>query len=206
MKPKAVVFDIGNVLVTWAPERMYDQLMSQAAREALFARVDLHGMNDRIDRGAPWRETIYRTAELFPEDRALIRLWHDRWIEMASPLIEHSWRLLRALKANAVPVFALSNFGRESFAYARTIYPQLDEFDRRFISGHMGVIKPEPEIYAMLEAQTGLGGAELFFIDDRLENIRAAQLRGWQGHLFVNPAELAGELHALGLLNASQTC
>ena len=205
MKPKAVVFDIGNVLVTWAPERMYDQLMPQAAREALFARVDLHGMNDRIDRGAPWRETIYQTAEQFPEDGAWIRLWHDRWIEMASPLIEHSWRLLRALKANAVPVFALSNFGRESFAYARTIYPQLDEFDRRFISGHMGVIKPEPEIYAMLEAETGLAGTELFFIDDRLENIRAAQARGWQGHLFISPAKLAEELHALGLLNASQT-
>lgn len=201
MKPKAVVFDIGNVLVTWAPERMYDQVLPRAAREALFAKVDLHGMNDRVDRGAPWRETVYETAKRFPEDAALIRLWHDRWIEMASPLIAHSWRLLRALRAQGVPVFALTNFGRESFAYARTIYPELDEFDRRFISGHLGVIKPEPEIYAMLEAETGLSGPDLFFTDDRVENIAAATSRGWRGHIFVDPAGLAATLVQLGLLS-----
>ncbi len=205
MRPKAVVFDIGNVLVTWSPERFYDQLMPQAAREALFARVDLHGMNNRVDRGAPWRETVYEMAQQFPDDAALIRLWHDRWIEMASPLIAHSWRLLRALKAKRVPVFALSNFGRESFAYARTVYPELDEFDRRFISGHMGVIKPEPEIYARVEAETGLSGVELFFIDDRVENIVAARGRGWQGHVFETAAKLAAALVQMGLLSEIQS-
>ncbi len=205
MRPKAVVFDIGNVLVTWVPERMYDQLMPRSTREALFARADLHGMNDRVDRGEPWRETIYATAAKHPEDAHLIRLWHDRWIEMASPLIAHSWRLLRALRAKGVPVFALTNFGRETFAYARTAYPELDEFDQRFISGHMGVIKPEPEIYAMLEAETGLSGPELFFADDRAENIAAATSRGWQGQVFVDPAGLAAELVRLGLLSEVET-
>ena len=194
-QPKAVIFDIGNVLITWNPERLYDQLLpDRSAREALFEAVDLHGMNDRIDRGAPFKETIYAEAEKHPEYRELIRLWHDRWIEMASPLIDDSWTLLRSLRGQGVPVHALSNFGIESFAYAETVYPMLAEFDTRFISGHMGVIKPEVRIYEMVEDALGLTGADLFFTDDRADNIAAAQARGWQTHRFETPAALAEAL------------
>ena len=198
--PRAVIFDIGNVLITWAPERLYDAVMGDAqARARLFAEVDLHGMNDRIDRGAPFRETIYAEADRHPGHRDLIRMWHDRWIEMASPAIEPSWTLLRRLRAAGVPVFALSNFGIDSFAYAETKYPELAEFDRRYISGHMGTIKPEARIYEMVEADSGLAGAALFFIDDRADNIAAAQARGWQTHHFVTPRALEEALRAAGL-------
>jgi 2-haloacid dehalogenase len=200
IRPRAVVFDIGNVLVTWAPERLYDQLLPRAEREALFERAGLHAMNDRVDRGAPWKETVYAKAEEFPEYRDVIRAWHDRWIEMASPLIPHSWHLLRQLKAAGVPVFALTNFGRESFDYALGVYPELAEFDRSYVSGRMGVIKPEAAIYEMVEADCGLKGSELFFTDDRAENIEAAVARGWQAHRFTEPAGLAAELVRLGLL------
>lgn len=203
--PKAVIFDIGNVLITWAPERLYDRVMpDRAARVAFFATVDLHGMNDRIDRGEPFRETIYATAEKYPQYRDLIRLWHDRWIDMASPRIPHSWHMLHALQETGMPVFALSNFGKESFDFALTQYPELGDFDMRFISGHMGVTKPDPEIYARVEKATGLAGPQLYFIDDRLENIEAAQARNWQGHLFTTPAHLAADLVAMGLLTASK--
>lgn len=203
-RPEAVIFDIGNVLITWNPERVYDEVLpDRAARDRLFEAVDLHGMNDRIDRGAAFRETIYEVAQNYPEYEALIRLWHDRWIEMASPPIEASWSILRDLRERDVPVFALSNFGIESFAYAETQYPQLGEFDRRFISGHMGVIKPEAQIYEMVEQATGLSGAQIFFTDDRADNIAAAEARGWQTHRFTDPetgpSALADALRATGL-------
>lgn len=200
-KPEVVIFDIGNVLITWHPERLYDQLLPDpAAREALFAKVDLHGMNDRIDRGAPFKETVYAEAEKHPEHADLIRAWHDRWIEMASPLIDDSWTLLRRLRAQGTAVHALSNFGIESFAYAETVYPMLSEFDRRFISGHMGVIKPEARIYEMVEEALGLSGAQIFFTDDRADNIEAAQSRGWQAHQFKAPKALATALADRGVL------
>lgn len=198
--PRAVIFDIGNVLITWNPERLYDEILpDKAEREALFKAVDMHGMNDRIDRGAPFRQTVYDEADKHPRFRDLIRLWHDRWIEMASPVIEESWVILRALRAQSIPVFALSNFGIESFAYAETRYPQLKEFDARFISGHMGVIKPEARIYEMLEQETGLSGADLFFTDDRADNIVAAKARGWQGHVFDGADGLRTALTKTGL-------
>ena len=203
-RPEAVIFDIGNVLITWNPERIYDQVMpDRAARERLFDTVDLHGMNDRIDRGAPFRDTVYSVAQAYPEYEALIRLWHDRWIEMASPPIEASWQILRDLRDRGIPVFALSNFGIDSFAHAETHYPQLGEFDRRFISGHMGVIKPEARIYEMVEEATGLSGQQIFFTDDRIDNLEAAAARGWQTYRFADPgsgpAGLAEALRCAGL-------
>jgi 2-haloacid dehalogenase len=198
---RAVVFDIGNVLIEWQPERYYDTIMTPEERREMFAAVDLHGMNDVIDRGGPFRETIYAEADKHPRWREAIRLWHDDWIRLASPVIPHSLRLLRALRAKAVPVFALSNFGIGSFAYARTQYAFLDEFDRTWISGRMGVIKPDAKIYALAEADCGLAPTELLFTDDRAENIAAAASRGWGTHLFVGPEGWAARLVAEGLLS-----
>ncbi len=198
--PEAVIFDIGNVLIRWDPDQLYRQLVPDpAARRALFETVDLEGMNDAVDRGQPFRETIYATAERYPEHRDLIRAWHDRWIEMASPAIPESWALLRRLRGEGIPVFALSNFGRESFAYAETVYPELAEFDRRFISGHLGCIKPDPRIYQIVEEESGLAGPALFFTDDRADNIDAARTRQWQAHHFSEPQGLRAALQAAGL-------
>lgn len=199
--PSAVVFDIGNVLVAWDPAFVYDPLLPDpAARKAFFERTGLHEMNLDIDRGAPFRETVEARAAAHPEDAALIRAWHDRWPEMFRPAIDGSFHLLRILKSRGVPVHALSNFGAETFELACTVYPALTGFDIPVISAHEGTIKPEPRIYEILEARSGLSGPEIFFTDDRPENIAAARARGWQAHLFRNPEALALELVELGLI------
>lgn len=201
---EAVIFDIGNVLIEWQPERYYDAIMPRARREAMFAEVDLHGMNDAVDRGAPFRETIYAWAERYPAWRDEIRLWHDDWIKMAAPVIPHSVRLMQALQAKGVPVFSLTNFGIGSFDYACTFYPFLRDFDRPYVSGHMGVTKPEPRIYEMLQADSGLSGAQLLFTDDRADNIATAHTFGWKTHLFEGPAGWAARLVAEGLLSLEE--
>lgn len=204
MTIEAVIFDIGNVLIEWNPERYYDRVIGEDRRKRMFAEVDLHAMNDRVDRGEDFTATIYETAEAYPEWRSEIRQWHDNWIELASPVIQPSVTLLRALRAQDVPVFALTNFGIGSFAYAETQYPFLAEFDRRYVSGHMGVIKPDPRIYEMVEEDCGVAPGHLLFADDRQDNIRMAASRGWQTHLFEGPDGWADRLVAEGLL-AGQT-
>ncbi|WP_420859658.1 HAD family hydrolase [Marivivens marinus] len=200
MPVEAVIFDIGNVLIEWQPERFYDAAVGAARRRAMFAAVDLHGMNDRIDRGENWRMVVEETAATYPEFATEIMLWHDRWIDMASPAIDHSIRLMRALRRAGVPVFALTNFGKETFARASLDYPFLEEFDRAFVSGHMGVIKPEPRIYELVEEGCGIAPDRLLFTDDRAENIDAAAARGWQTHLFTGPDIWADRLVAENLL------
>ena len=196
----AVIFDIGNVLIEWQPERFYDAQIGPDRRRAMFAEIDLHGMNDLVDRGGDFRQVIYAWAERHPAWRDEIRMWHDRWSELAGPTIAPSVAILRALRANGVPVFALSNFGVGTFAVAERDYAFLGEFDRRFLSGEMRMAKPDAEIYAAVEAETGLAPDRLLFVDDRADNIAAAAARGWQTHLFDGPDGWAARLVTLGLL------
>jgi 2-haloacid dehalogenase len=204
MQPQAVVFDIGNVLIEWHPERFYDRVIGPERRKQMFEAVDLHGMNDAIDLGSHFTETIYAMADKNPDWRAEIRMWHDRWIEMAAPEIPHSVRLMRALQAKGIPVFSLTNFGIQSFDYAATHYPFMRDFDRQYISGHMQVIKPDPKIYEMLEADCGVAPEALIFADDRADNIDMAASRGWQVHLFEGPQGWADRLLAAGLLTKAE--
>ena len=197
---QAVIFDIGNVLIEWQPERFYDRVIGADRRKAMFADIDLHGINDLVDRGHHFRDTIYAAAEENPEWRDEVRMWHDNWSDMATPTIEHSVRLLRALRVAGVPVFALSNFGIQTFEIAEPVYPFLKEFDRRYISGHMQEVKPGHRIYEMVEEDCGIAPAGLLFADDRADNIATAAERGWQTHLFTHPQGWADRLVAEGLL------
>lgn len=204
MQIEAVVFDIGNVLIEWQPERHYDRVIGAERRRAMFDAVDLHGMNDRVDRGQPFGSVVRETAQAYPEWRDEILMWHDDWLQMASPAIPQSVTLLRNLRRRGVPVFALSNFGIETFEIAMPVYPFLTEFDRAYISGHMGVTKPDAAIYAMVEADCGLEPESLLFADDRVDNIEAARQRGWQTHVFEGPEGWAERLVAEGLLGTQE--
>ena len=199
MSIEAVIFDIGNVLIEWQPERLYDARIGEARRRAMFAEVDLHGMNDRVDQGQDFHDTVMACAARYPKWRDEIAMWHDHWLEMAQPEIPESVAILRGLRAEGVPVFALSNFGIQTFALAEPVYPFLKEFDRRFISGTMGVTKPNAEIYRQVEVTSGIAPDRLLFTDDREENIAAAAARGWQVHLFDGPGGFAARLEDLGV-------
>lgn len=204
MAVKAVVFDIGNVLIGWNPEALFDGLIGATRREQLFAQVPLHEMNAQLDLGGPFKETVYALAQKHPDWADEIRTWYDRFPETLEPVIEHSVRLLQALKAKGVPVFALSNFGSDSYAAERERRSFLQLFDQEFISGREGVMKPDPAFYEILEKGTGLSGPDLLFADDRPDNIAAAKARGWQAHLFEHPQGWADRLMAEGLLTAKE--
>ena len=203
-QPQAVIFDIGNVLMHWNPEGFYDRRLGEAGRRRLFAETGIEAMNLSIDAGAPFRATVEAHATAHPAWSDEILCWYHNWIEMASPRIEGSIALLRALRARGVPVWALTNFGCDSFTYAQSQHDFLSEFDRAFVSARMGVIKPDPAIYAAVEAQGGLAPDQMLFTDDKPENIEAAAARGWRVHLFTGWQGWAQRLVDEGLLTAPE--
>ncbi|MCB1333958.1 MAG: HAD family phosphatase [Roseivivax sp.] len=200
MAIQAVIFDIGNVLIQWQPERYFDRVLGPDRRRAMFDAIDLHAMNDRVDQGQNFAAVMAETIAAYPDWRAELEHWQAHWIDIAAPEMPESVALLRALRARGVPVFALSNFGVETFAMAEPAYPFLTEFDRRYISGHMRMVKPFPEIYAAVEADCGLPPQALLFTDDRADNIQTAADRGWQTHLFDGAAGWHACLRDHGLL------
>lgn len=203
LQPQAVIFDIGNVLIEWNPERFYDARIGAERRAAFMTEVPIHAANLAIDAGAPFRQTLVDLAADHPLWATEIMWWHDDWHLMVDPVIPQSVAMLRALRARGVPVFALTNFGAETFDYALTLFDFLNEFDRAYVSGKLGLIKPDPALYAHVEADCGIAPDRLLFVDDRPENIVAAARRGWRVHQFESPQGFAARLLAEGLLQES---
>lgn len=203
-QPRAVIFDIGNVLIGWQPEAFYDSRLGETRRRAFFDAVPIHAANLEIDRGAPFLTSLQALAGDHPDWSEQVLWWHDHWLDMVQPVIEGSVATLQALKARGIPVFALTNFGDETFDIALREFPFLRAFDRAFVSGRLGLIKPDPAIYAAVEEGSGLAGKDLLFTDDKPENIEAAAARGWQTHLFTGWRPWAERLVEQGLLTRTE--
>lgn len=200
MTIEAVVLDIGNVLLKWNPEPFYEALLGAERKQALFGAVDLYEMNLRVDRGEDFREVIYSTADQHADWGDEIRHWHDSWLEFVQGDIALSVQIMEQLQARGTPVFSLTNFGIGTYELARPHYPFLSAFDRDFISGHLRAIKPEHDIYEILERETGVVPDRLLFTDDSAANIAAAKARGWQAHHFQGPEGWLARVQAEGLL------
>ena len=73
-------------------------------------------------------------------------------------------------------------------------------FDGKIISGEAGIVKPDLEIYKLLINRNDLNPQHTAFIDDKEENIRAAELLGIHGIHFQNASKLREDLQILKLL------
>lgn len=204
MTVSAVVLDIGNVLIEWAPEDYYDARLGPEKRRQFMAETGIHAMNLEVDRGADLLGQTTQLALQHPRWADEIMLWHDDWLAFAPRAIDRSVRMMHALQDKGIPVFALSNFGHTPFEIACRAYPFLLDFDRSYISAHLGMIKPDAGIYQALEHDCGLSPGKLLFTDDRPENIETAKSRGWQTHLFDAPDGWAHTLVEAGLLRETE--
>lgn len=70
-----------------------------------------------------------------------------------------------------------------------------DWFDFHVLSYEVRSMKPGEAIYEACEKLAARASEEIFFTDDREENIAAAQRRGWETHLYRTPAQLAEHLN-----------
>ncbi len=66
-------------------------------------------------------------------------------------------------------------------------YRELQQLDYRFASCEIGHAKPDPRAYRHVEQRSGFSGGQIFFLDDRPENVQAARDLGWQAE-WIDPS------------------
>ena len=197
---KTVVFDLGGVLIHWDPRLLYRKLLpTEAAGEEFLSTVCTQEWNARQDVGRPLDEGIAELVARFPDQGALIEAWRDGVGEMVLP-IQDSVELLRELRERDVPLYILSNWGTDEFESIGGLFPFLEWFRGILISGSVGILKPDPRIFGLLEREYGLDPPEVAFIDDSLANIGVARRLGFESVLFTSAAGVREELVRLGLL------
>ncbi len=104
------------------------------------------------------------------------------------------------LDKRGVPLFALTNYSAEFWAKWRPTIPLFDRFRGIVVSGEERLMKPDLAIYTLALARFGLAPGDAAFLDDRPENVAAANDAGLIGHVFVDAADTRVWLGSLGLL------
>ncbi|MGC0403586.1 FMN phosphatase YigB (HAD superfamily) [Streptomyces sp. SAI-126] len=72
-----------------------------------------------------------------------------------------------------------------------TTSPSPDNLDHVAFSGRIGAAKPDPAAFHHCVTALPAAPADFLFVDDREENVRAAQAVGMNGHVFDSRAALA---------------
>jgi len=108
--------------------------------------------------------------------------------------------LVKRLHQNNVAIFGITNFGSEFWQGFRPHAPVFDCFKDIVVSGDEKLMKPDPAIYHLALNRFDRKPEQCLFIDDRLENIAAANDLGIAGHVFETAGVLEQDLVAHGLL------
>jgi 2-haloacid dehalogenase len=196
MDMQQIVFDIGNVLIRWNALNLYRKMgYADDAAAAIMAETGLLEVNQLLDAGGPFGETITGHALKFPDHAEFILAFDARWPEMLNGAIDENVAILKSLRRSGTPVHAISNFSREKFDVARELFPFLDEFDELIVSGDVGCTKPGLEIFQLLIDRRGIDPAKTVFVDDSPANITAASSIGFDAILFAEgETDLSAEL------------
>jgi len=195
-----IVFDIGRVLVHYDPEIPYRRLIPDPDRRRWFLdEVCSPAWNLEQDRGRGWQEAEAVLVGQYPEVADLVRAFRANWAEMVPHAVDGTPRVLEALVAAGHDVTMLTNFNDETFAIARQRFAFLDLPRGVTVSAEVGMVKPEPAIYAHHVETFDLTPAETLFFDDSPANVKAARAAGWQARLFTDAETMRSDLAAAGI-------
>lgn len=183
---KNIVFDMGNVLISYNPERYIEKycgddeddkrlLLQEVFQGVEWIRTDRGTMTDEeavmsICRRVPHR--LHKTVE------ALFCHWHED-----IPPVAGMEELILRLKEAGYRIYILSNTCRNYHSFRKRL-PAIEYFDGEFISADWRLLKPSREIYQTFCSHFRLVPAECFFIDDMPANIEGAMEIGMNGFIF----------------------
>lgn len=199
-----VVFDFGVVLFTWEPARFLpDYFPARAATPALasalatdvFSHADWHAFDQGL---LTDKETVRRTAERLELDAAALTGLLARIPDLLTP-VEGTVEILRGLHERSrlrgdIKLFFLSNMPKPFARELEQRHSFLNWFDGGIFSGDVKLIKPQPEIFQLMQQRFNLDPAQTLFIDDLQSNVYAARTFGWQAVQFVSSARLREHL------------
>jgi 2-haloacid dehalogenase len=201
MKIEAIIFDLGNVLISWDPANLYRKLFTDRQEMDYFltniCTMEWHTLQDG---GRSPDEGTKDLLTRYPQHEEAIRTYYTRWKEMFNGPIEGSVQILKELKEKDYLVYALSNWNRELYEQTVDDFPFLDWFDGKIISSDDGMKKPDEAIFQLLFERFNIDPKTAIFIDDNKANIETAERLGLRSILFTSPEALRHQLQTLQIL------
>ena len=200
--PKAVVFDLGKVLVD------FDYGIA-ARRIAARGKMTLGEIARYINQSplfVQYESGRVTTEQFYQEIRAVTGFRGDlaEFSECFADIfvaIEPMVQLQAELRQQGLLTYAFSNTNELAAEHIRRNFPFYGTFNGCILSFEHGAMKPDARLYEVVERESGRQKAEILYLDDRPENIAAGAARGWQVILQETPEKSRAAVQKLGLLN-----
>lgn len=200
MKIENIIFDFGGVLVDWNPRYLYkDHFKDENEMEHFLKNICTDEWNLEQDRGRSLSDGTVLLQNKFPEFHSMIQLYYDQWNRMLKSDIPETVLLLHKLKAK-YKIYGLTNWSAETISIAYKRFSFFKEFDGIVVSGQEKTIKPGKQIYHLLLDRYNLKAENTIFIDDNINNIRAAEEIGLYGIHFKSPSQLQTILSLINII------
>jgi putative hydrolase of the HAD superfamily len=201
---KAIIFDYGEVLCHRNEAAWHDMLALTALDIPTFESIywrDRHQYDlGHFDGAGFWQRFGKHAGRTFSPDevRALIDADVRMWTETDSVML--AW--VAALQKRGLRTAILSNMVPEVLhaLRAESRFSWLSGFTHLTWSCELHIAKPDPAIYTYTCEHLGALPADCLLIDDKPENIAAAEVLGLQAIQFRDPEQLSVELARRSLL------
>ncbi|KAI1282957.1 HAD-like protein [Xylaria sp. FL0933] len=193
---KALVFDLGGVLLSW------DRHSVMALSPSQFLTIMNSTAWHNLDRGVfTIKEACKEFAGILGEKPSVI----EEALEQAQESLVVNLPLVQTLlevKATnpALKLYVMSNISKEHYKVVQKLGLPWKMFDHIFVSGHEGMRKPDICFFQHVVQHAGILPSEMIMIDDTRENICAARSVGMHGILVHDQASKIGS----SLLNLLQ--
>ena len=195
-----VIFDLGKVLAGFNTRSSVREIVpEEEAYRAVEQAVFLSPAWEEHDKGLLTEEEEIRDfVSNAPGYEKEIRLTYEKLGKCVWKLdYADSW--IQELKALGIRVFALSNWPKHIYEQCGDVLDFLDRMDGYILSYREHVIKPDPEIYRRLLERYQIRPKEAVFVDDRIQNVEAAERLGIHGIHFRGLEQAKEELEKLGV-------
>lgn len=197
-----IVFDLGNVLLRWDPRFLYRQLFAgdEERMEWFLANICTNEWNIEQDKGRTFEEAVHELAGRHPDHAPHIHAYHERWHETLPGALEGTVAILEELDERGVPLYAITNFNGPKFRETQRRFGFLNIFRDVVVSGEVGMLKPDRDIFELFLARNDLTAGSCLFIDDSRHNVEGSRAVGMDAIHFESPQQLRRDLARRGLL------
>jgi 2-haloacid dehalogenase len=199
-----VVFDLGAVVLSWAPERAYQQVMPADQVADFMTKIDFPQWNRTRDGGQSFDVGEQELLARFPESAVAIRAYRQHFVHTLTGMVDGTGAIVAELARAGLRLVALTNWSAETFPHAFDRFGLLKRFEGIVVSGTERLTKPDAAIFQLLAQRYQIDPGRAVFVDDVMANVAAATALGFTGIQFIDAAQLRDRLVTLGVLGARE--
>lgn len=196
---KNIVFDFGNVFISWNPRWIFEQIVPGNELDSFMQTVYRDEWNNNLDSGLTFAENEQVLWAKYPQYKEYITFFNQHWCDSLTDENPESVALLAEVQQAGYATYGLSNWSAETFPTTMEAHPFFKTLTGIVLSGIEKVCKPDLRIYQILLERYGLRPEECVFIDDRQENLDTARELGFETVLFRTAKQVRAELKRMGV-------